>query len=452
MKTRLWIWPVGLLAGCLFLLLVLPMLCHRGDTTVPRAEDALRALGAQRVAVSPSSPREFSELDFYIDGSESIRGFLAPVKVPGQPMRSSQFDGVLRWLLDKQATAGYHVSAYRFDSGIRELTGTLTRQVTDSNFYNGKDTKLTEVLSKVIERRSTAVIVSDFVESHNAKDQVKLIETMRQLVDSGYSLNFFAFRSEFRGKYFCETCPRDWEGKAKKFPLLYSLVEPDDGRPFYVLVAAASPEDMTRYQKYVLRGISARHAFEPTRPPLRALDNPIYSPSQSPRWNQMKQRVPADAADPSVWIGSFIRRSGAPRDTLLPLCLRLTVEEDVPLLTKSDMILDVRRADAQGGIYRAPRCCEVPAHFERGNTGQLLMTYALPSPGKGEWCAYRLQWRAGSGNLGLPAWVRQWTTSDDSLPENGNRTLNLSVLIEAMVRAITENQIITDHILIVGGQ
>ena len=39
----------------------------------------------------------------------------------------------------------------------------------------------------------------------------------------------------------------------------------------------------------------------------------------------------------------------------------------------------------------------------------------------------------------MPAWVRDWNTDDDSTPGVGNKTFRLSLLVEAMIRAITED-------------
>ena len=58
--------------------------------------------------------------------------------------------------------------------------------------------------------------------------------------------------------------------------------------------------------------------------------------------------------------------------------------------------------------------------------------------------------RAGKGNLGTPEWVQDWSTPNDQSHRSGNRTLYLDVLVESMVRAITEDVAFSDQFIALG--
>jgi hypothetical protein len=57
--------------------------------------------------------------------------------------------------------------------------------------------------------------------------------------------------------------------------------------------------------------------------------------------------------------------------------------------------------------------------------------------------------RAGEGNLAPPQWVRAWSTDNDESPMVGNKTYQLALLGEAMVRAITEKAVFCEHYIAV---
>jgi hypothetical protein len=82
---------------------------------------------------------------------------------------------------------------------------------------------------------------------------------------------------------------------------------------------------------------------------------------------------------------------------------------------------------------------------------KLMVTHLFPAPPLKSWDIYRVRLRSGEGNLDPPAWARDWSTRNDQLTAQDNRTLHLEMLLEAMVRAVTENVILLDHFIAVEG-
>jgi hypothetical protein len=115
---------------------------------------------------------------------------------------------------------------------------------------------------------------------------------------------------------------------------------------------------------------------------------------------------------------------------------------------------EARRATfGRGGARGAPAEVKPPAVFE-GPSGaedlQATLTYTLPRPASGTWDVYEFRMYPGRGNLIPPRWVRNWTTDADESAAHGNRTFQLALLVEAMIRGITEKNVFCEQYIAVG--
>lgn len=87
-----------------------------------------------------------------------------------------------------------------------------------------------------------------------------------------------------------------------------------------------------------------------------------------------------------------------------------------------------------------------------GDPVQFHLTMTLPRPPKDTWDVYQIRWLPGEGNLKGPTWSDEWSTDDDRLPQQGNRTFRLSLLVHAMISAITENTNLCEQYIALGRQ
>jgi hypothetical protein len=81
----------------------------------------------------------------------------------------------------------------------------------------------------------------------------------------------------------------------------------------------------------------------------------------------------------------------------------------------------------------------------------LTIRYRFPMPGRRTWDLYRVKLQPGAGSLSVPAWVKEWSTDSDQSPERANRTLHLALLIEAMLRGMTEDMTLCEEVIAISG-
>jgi hypothetical protein len=131
------------------------------------------------------------------------------------------------------------------------------------------------------------------------------------------------------------------------------------------------------------------------------------------------QRLPIRSLDS---LRYEIARRGPKRDQWLPAQVTVTVD---------------------GGRSVAP------APGDRAPLAFVLL-YRFPRSQRYTWDVYAVRVRAGRANVAPPEWVASWSTRDDRPLAQSNRTLNLHLLVEAMIRGITEEVILSEHYLRLG--
>lgn len=416
----------------------------------PGADEILGAFEAKALPETPVD--SLPPLKFYLDSSMSMRGF---VSYPG-----SRYTEVLQNIWRRIVTARYEVRAIRFSGGFTPLGNVSVSQFARPEFYSGKDTPLADLLKLAaadIGQGQIVAVVSDMVQSQTAQSQLDLVrELLRAIAQNRPELLVLGFRSSFRGDYYVESPP-------KTAPIKLDLPEGGTGRgrPFYVLVFAPSRAALETFQRYVLTGLGEEISFQPTLAPLMVNETQFVPPGpDAPQvWGlaQVPEYV-ATRASSAGFINRFIELQ-APQGESSEFRVRFTTQLTqlrIAVASPSRFRLTIDKVSFEAG---RPKGKPAPAAglratislYGKPDDGAFVLTYsALPRPNPETWDVYRVQVQAGAGNLLQPDWVLHWSTPDDHSAATGNRTLHFDVLVEAMVRAITENVILFDHFVAFG--
>lgn len=438
---RMLLWPFMLFSLCV----VFTGRCKtREGVPQPDTETILRVFDSCGSSAEPVTTA-LPPVSIIVDDSLSMRGF---VDAPASAYRK-----LVRKFLEKSVASGYAVQVRGF-SGLdtREGLPNALTTILNGSFYHVGDTPLAALFTRIAsaQERKIYVVVSDMVQSETGRDSLALTSAFREAVGATPSIALYAFRSAFRGRYYVETPPKRQE----------LLDVPDDGgRPFYILVLTPSPESLQEFERYA--GIGPLTSGDEV-----GVQSQTFYPSASPIEVQGVQWVNPLPKRRSAWNGEAPQEKRCPGGTFLQACAfqRSTVpsgrEELVFSLqtaAKQTVILpsryhvEISKADlsSKAPVARTARAASADVTGKPGDPSATL-TYRFEKPGPDTWSVYRVRFRAGAGNLGLPGWVKAWSTQDDH--EDPARTLNLATVVEAMVRASSENVVFFDHIIELHGE
>ena len=435
-----------LLAGCLLALAGVMAGCGGSPPSfVPQSEEIVNAFQAKPPAEAAGDPRP--ALDFYVDSSGSMKGFAA--------YTGSKYTTVVLSVWHKLTTAQYEVNGYQFAKGFDRLGRNVEAQLISPDFYSGEETHLTELLHRIAEhirRGEISVVISDMVESQQDLKQMDLVRDLSKLLaDRRPEMLLLGFRSGFNGTYYISM------GTGGTYPLRLSEGAPGRGRPFYLLVFAPNQASLETLRKYPLTGLGEEASFQPTLPPL-VIAEPAFVAAHTPPLFWTRFRKPEPVATDGFSSASIHRlvESASPQAAGSTLEFRFTAEPHVPVLDPRRFTFTVEKVAFQKGKRRekpaAARVVKVSVSpVGKPDGSAFALNFAqLPRPAADSWDVYRVQMRAGKGNLGTPSWVEDWSTPNDQSYRASNRTLYLDVLVESMVRAITENVVFSDHFIALG--
>jgi hypothetical protein len=380
-----------------------------------------------------------SDLDVYIDASKSMKGFALP--------EGSNYTRIAEHVLDQGAMAGYRITPYQFSSEIRPLPQFSVKDVASPDFYNGSDTPLSKLLEQVGKTPNRlSLIVSDMVQSDKINDHQRMIKALQALTSQRFEVRLLAFRSSFRGDYYVESAP----GRTIHLKLSEKLR--GNGRPFYLFAAAPNRASLEQLQRYVLDRASEEHAFSPTDAPIVVTEiNLTPEGGNKPIWNPYtKPRLFSTPAGSNTHFAAF-EEVNPPRSGNSPLSLQLKSSVIVPMYSIAKLRVTARKL-----TYTRKRGFTQPVQMSIRPDGDQTfkdltkLVFALSRPQADSWDIYHLLLQAGGGNLAHPAWVEEWTTENDLSPNNGNKTYQLQLIVDAMVRNITEDHVFWDTYLAVG--
>jgi hypothetical protein len=431
------------ICACLALLTLLTEAGCGRRLASPPTQEAINGYFA--VTADRSAERPSQELDVYIDGSASMKGF---VHTPG-----SHYVSVVSNILERGSSAAQYpaVARFRFPGSQRQDVERVDVHVGDilsESFYSGTDTPLSRVLDHIAANNGNiAIVISDFVESDKLADENALQDSFRRLAAKHREMRLLGYRSNFDGYYY----PENRRNGGAPFQIAAREELPNTGRPFYVLVVAPDRASLDSAQGYVLDGTGPAYSFTPTESAVAAAKASLAK--EQVAWNDF-----ADADSKTLrsgatrTYGSFREGRASGNDS----SLRLDVSGDVRApLRRVERI----RAVIRHGVYQKGRLQERPADVELavkvsgksdGDSAQLNVTFPFPRPSAGNWDVYEAKFYPGDANLSPPVWVRNWSTDSDELERNKNRTFRLASLVETMIHAITEKTAIFEEYISVG--
>jgi len=445
MPVEMEIERAGFLLACLACILCFTTACTpEPPGRSPTANEIAAAFNTKPPATALEDP--LPALNFYVDSSMSMMGYAA---VPG-----SRYSTTVLTLWHKVTTARYPVRGFQFAQGFARLGSKAEVQLISPAFYSGAETHLTELFKRVaehIKNGEISIIVSDMVESAQDLKQMDLVREMSQLLsDRRPEVLLLAFRSGFNGPYYVSM------GAGGSYPLRLEDA-PGQGRPFYVLIFAPDQPALETLRKYALTGLGEEASFQPTLPPL-AVSKESFAAARTPPviWSRFRAPEPIATKISASALVERLVESDPPQATGSAIEIRFTAEPRVPVRDPAKFHVGVEKAVFKAG-RRNPSSVPVPEvkaiitpSGRTDGAGFTVSLARLPRPAADSWEVYRVQIRAGAGNLDTPLWVRNWSTPNDQSAKAANRTLYLDVLIESMVRAITENVVFSDHFIALG--
>ncbi|MGA2184682.1 MAG: hypothetical protein ABSH47_16805 [Bryobacteraceae bacterium] len=416
----------------------------------PRLPPPPTADGIERVfATGDTRPAEAKavtlDLDLYIDASMSMRGYLHD---PG-----SMFARVLTFILEGTTASQYHVARYQFSTNIASVDSLPVHSFLSPEFYHGLDTPLSALLDRIARApysNHVSIIISDLVQSERGLDQLALVRSLQKLTAQNLELKLLAFRSNFHGPYYVEayTSP----GTPRSYELAMSQSLPGGGRPFYVLVIAPNSASLERLQQTVLDRAGPLETFSPTELPFK-VSNIVFAPSRpvSSAWKLFSSPEQSASASSTTWYIGFAEVS-KPEGKDFSMRLRYQVRRGrLPLDSLEKIRREIRRCSFDHGRFTMQSEANIPASVSGGQNSEFLdITYTAPRPRPGVWDIYRVRLRPGLGNVAVPHWVRDWSTDNDAYPGEGNKTFQLALLVEAMVKGITENTLVCEQYITFG--
>jgi hypothetical protein len=401
-------------------------------------------VAAECAAVEPTT---LPALDAYIDDSESMQGFLRG---------DSAYRRVISALFEKTITAGYARSVFPLsmatEAAKEKAAGSTTiTHLLSADFYHGKETPLATLLERIGKSPADriTIIVSDLVQSEAAKSGYEFIKAFRGVADVRPEILLLAFRSSFQGKYYVETRPTDWNA----YELTFDGKTLKTSRGFYILVFAPAAA-LGQFRRYVLDHLAPDAVFHASQPPIGMmsvnLDGGAYG---------LYEPIDTRPVQRGCFTGTFVERA-AGKDAKPHVRLKIAGERRLPLHSSESFPAQVLRPGTKAGEWSPPEAATVrldggmpplgPGEFHAPGKLDGVLSFQLPRPRPYQWDVYRVRVQAGRTNVGVPGWVTGWTTRDDRPLATGHQTLNLHLLVEAMIRAITEQVAWSDHVVRLG--
>jgi hypothetical protein len=380
-------------------------------------------------------------LDIYIDDSGSMRGFAT--------RQESNYLRVLQGTLLAATAAPFDLNVYPLSSNTSVPPAPIS-QFSKASFYEKPDTPLVDLVSRIAQKPDhTAIVISDLVQSERQqnRDIQALIRVLRQLVEMRSEIRLFAFRSDFIGDYY----PESQSKTAAKLAVDTSQSVPGAGRPFYLLVIAPNSTTMDKLSDYIVSRLYPANSFNPVYPAFE-IHSMELTPSGSikPGWTRYSKFLIQDT-DKRIFETSYAVVDPDTHSERIDLPVTVAMSRYAPMRTLEKMEINGKMASWNPQSSEAiPVTIPVSGVLSAESmTVQLRLMLKRPAPLT--WDVYRLSLRPGPGNLSVPAWVRDWSTDDDSSASEANKTYRLGLLVQTMENAISERQLCSEWFLKVNG-
>jgi hypothetical protein len=324
--------------------------------------------------------------------------------------------------------------------------------------YSGTSTSFPALFREIARRwqdGAVSVVVSDLVQSTEARDQRDLVVAFQELAKLDPEVLLLGVRSSFRGRYFVEghlagtRLNLDLDGSGQ-----------DHGRPFYFLVIAPSRAALTKVERLLLHEVVSEARFDSSTPGL-AVEGMRYVPEDSEEtqgWSAKSKPMELPSNKGPRTLFQFEDSLG-PGSEKGPLRIRLQVAEGSAdngvsrLVDPEHLDVEATTRTFEKGKWNAPVdvAVEKKSLFATEKKRTVVdLHYAFRRPKPGTWDAYRLRVFTGAGNTRLPLWVADWSAPDDSVPRWGNRTLKLDLFVEMLFRNFRERIPICEQYVLLG--
>ena len=422
------------------------------------APSASAIAGTFQAQAARNDERATQQLDIYVDGSLSMRGFAAA--------QDSNYSRIAREVVSSATTASFDVNIYKFTSTISKVTNLPLGQLQSPDFYNGSDTPLASLLNHLAPDHSV-IVLTDLVQSDKGTDNLDLVRAFTALGARKLEIRLLGYRSSFRGEYYPENLP-----KRRHFPVELSQAIPNSGRPFYMLVIAPNPAAMKRLDEYILRRNPATRVFDATAPSIWIDAVYLYSDNpKKPEWSLYSPPQFKQTAIPHFESSYRFRNTGRSNGAEVMLPLEFVVKAGHLLQSPAHIEFESTKSTWKGGKGSEPISWNLSATGEfysnasakregtvlpgdpaENASEKMRLQFQVPRPERQSWDVYSIRMKAGQANLKVPEWVKDWNTEDDNLLQNANRTFQLKLVVEAMINAVSEHTAFAECILRLGGE
>ena len=430
----------------------------------PEVQEVLENFG---VTAKPEK-RELTpppRIRLYLDRSLSMRGFTA--------IDGSLYRRVVEALQDHAATTATEVQQFGFDIEPRLLSAEEQTLAMTPGFYDGRASNFPRLLAEAAPAPGVvSIVVSDLVQSVSGTDARSLASALRDLGKTHPEVLLLAFRSAFQGTYYVEAPG----SQQRSLQIDFDGMSQHTGRPFYVLVLAASPADLEFCRRNLYADLPAKERYLASEAAFEVVDlAPVPEREvRDNRWNLFRRSTAVD----ELPRGRTISLLALGPSQLSPpaLHLEITIEKRAPLrsLVDLDWELSARALRQgkwetkeitgleprlrwapkppvpQGGERRERPREETSSPEAKPETSEIWLELPVERPPTGGWDAYRLRLQPGAGNLLPPFWVEAWSTDDDGDLSQAHRTLQLDLFVEALIRSIQERVVLTDQLILLG--
>lgn len=390
------------------------------------------------------------EIKVYVDGSISMRGF---VKRQG----NTSFNRLLS-ALASFSPADYSIRFFKFGDGEpRSLNqDRFWRMSRDRNMFDQSTTRLDLLINAIRNNPAPSgayLVITDGVqESPAGSNYPSFVRPISEWLADGKhpDLSIFAFKSEFQGAIY----PANTGGRFNY----------NGDRPFYLyafLLDDALEEELTRN---IARASANNFHMLDFSGPIRKKDGEMDFELPA-RIGRVKNRLRRyckikQARGKTViflrWL-NMIREEASgqgylrvdfsedltefARDVLHDLDSNLKTEVQIWSWERKKKVTKTTKGGTKTNyIWTAEQISNEGAYLSQVESGsrsrlkandphKLSATFRfqkMPEPG---WYTYYIRVLPADDAFQVPSWVEEWSTEDDSLPENANRTLNLSNVV-----------------------
>jgi len=403
-------------------------------------------------------PETNTQIRVYLDGSESMAGFLRSGTCCGPSAKyeigDTSYSASIVALRVFLSSVGGDVRYFRF--GQTPPSQQDARAAAFSiDFYRETDTRLGNLLASFVELAEQAenqggsgappilpsamIIVTDGIQSSPAEgDFLQTIEQTARLVNKGLSFAVLAARSEFHGRAFSETLRAS--GRAHSLGWYDSTAQEGGDRPFYFLVFSSKPDFAESLYRSIggALGPNSMKALDLAQSPLQHMAMSI----EVPRENSKRERNPlvlfkkSDLEDVAVTHWKATRAPGAPG--ILRLNLKFApgpTAKDLKF-NLNDIRIEVVGIDEHGSTPRTlPKLAIIKSELTQSTDSSVSATFDLSfvPTSTAEWSYFRISLFPGENFFGLPDWATKWSTERDDALSLCAKSLRLKELISTAV-------------------